>query len=141
MNIISDQNLNVYKLGERTFQIGEIQIESDYFLNLVKLLDRGSKFIPCIHFNEFDMFKFILENFDNNFNVFNSRLNMTQKKFSKSNLIDSISTNVSSHFNLLKCFSEKCKILKNNFKNMSQPLSKDSIEFKFNFYKKFFDIK
>ncbi len=44
-------------------------------------LDRGLKFIPSVFLNEFDLFKFILVNFDNNFNAFNSKLKLSKERF------------------------------------------------------------
>ena len=51
-----------------------------------------------------------------------------------------MSKDSNSSFNLLNCFSDKCKQIRNNFKNITFPLSKDSIDFKFNFYKSLCDL-
>jgi hypothetical protein len=112
-------------------------MESEFLQKLIILLDRGSKFIPCINFTEFDIFKFILEKFEDNFNAFNSRLNIFFKNFSKTKSDSLDNTNSTS---LFKLFMDKRKIIINNFKNVNLPLSKDSIDFKFGFYRSICDL-
>jgi hypothetical protein len=91
------------------------------------------------------MFKFILESFDYNFNIFNSRINLNKRNFEK-NLIrfgESFSPNdqevsdfiVKIPFGLVECFTDKCKKIRNNFHKLKFPTSKESLSFKFNFYK------
>ena len=95
------------------------------------------------------MFKFILESFEKNFNSFNSRLNLNQKKFEKNQIRFGQSINPNENnsffqvkipFGLVDCFSDKCKKLKNSFHKLKFPTSKDSLSFKFNFYKALCDL-
>ena len=121
----------MYKIGFRVFQIGEILINEVFLNNLILLLDKGSKFIPCTHFSSFQIFNFLLKNFDQNFNSFNSKIHLFKKNFGKK-LEYAIDID-SSHF--ITCFSEKCKALKKNFDKIKFNVSKESIDFKFNYYK------
>ncbi len=77
-------------------------------------MDRGSKFVPCLHFSEFDIFNFILSSFETNFNNFNSRLNLSLKNFGSKNIENSsqsqnINLTINASNTLLDCFSDKCK--------------------------------
>ena len=109
-------------------------------------MDRGSKFIPCIHYNNFSIFNFILNNFDINFNTFNSRIMLNHKHFVKNNIrektssFNNITFNVCPNENLNSCLADKCKKLRNNFSTLRFPTSKDSLDFKFSFYKSLSDV-
>ena len=143
----------MYKIGELTFQIGTIDSflsYNNYFFTLVKLLDRGLKFIPSIFLNEFAMFKFILSNFDENFNVFNSKLKLIIDNFTKeiSHELSPLTSTDTDNFNIeplsgfsfcFDTFSLKLKKTRNNFEKLRFRLSHESIDFKFNFYKYLFD--
>ena len=66
-------------MGERVFQ--QVFINNLDLFYLLSLLEKGSKFIPCKHFNEYSIFKFILQNFEKNFNNFNSIVYCKKKSF------------------------------------------------------------
>ena len=115
---------------------------------LIKLFDRGLKFIPCLFLNEFALFKFILLNFDENFNVFNSKL-----KLSKDNYLREISLDTEDIDNVnvqplaivpivsfYDIFTKKIKSSNNTFNKLHFNLSPESINFKFNFYKNLSDV-
>ena len=95
-------------------------------------MDKGTKFIPCTHFTSFQFFSFILKSFDQNFNAFNSKLFLANRNEDKEDLyivyIDPL-------INVNECFSEKCKHLKKSFNKLKLNASKNSLNFKFNFYK------
>ena len=108
-------------------------------------MDKGGKFIPCIHLNTFSIFNFILSSFDQNFNSFNSRLNFFKKNIDKNKNFENYSDNldISFHYSsdLLANFSEKCKKSTCYFHKLKLPTFKDSLDFKFNFYKTLKDIE
>lgn len=128
------------------FQIGILNIENLFFNNIISLLDKGFKFIPCNHLNTFNMFKFILESFDSNFNLFNSRLNLNLRNYEKSRsfrLLNSTEPevfNIKIPFGLVECFYDKCKKLNKSFNKLKFPTSNESLSFKFNFYKALCDL-
>ena len=108
-------------------------------------MDRGSKFVPCIHFTDFAIFNFILSSFETNFNNFNSRLNLSLKNFNRRNKDNStqsqnLNLTINASNTLLDCFSEKCKKLRNSFNSLKFPTSKASLDFKFSFFKSLKDL-
>ena len=129
-------------MADRVFQIGDINLECICLSNLINLLNKGSKFIPSLLNDSFSIFKFILYNFDYNFNAFNSKINLNQKKFEKYGT--EINQNVAINFkpidSLNDLFGLKCKKIRNSFNKLKFPTSKDSLDFKFNFYKSLSDL-
>ncbi len=118
---------------------------------LIKLCDRGLKFIPSLFLNENDLFKFILLNFDNNFNAFNSKLKLSKERFLKEISRDNQSNDVqcenrqemnfeSLNSSFLNRFYEKIKSSNKTFNKLHFNLSHESIDFKYNFYKNLSDI-
>ena len=104
--------------------------------NLISLIDKGSKLIPCVHLNENDIFKFILASFEDNYNHFNSLIHLHKNKKSQddSNLSEELNLELD-NCSFIDCFSNKLKRLKNNFSKLKFDINKESIDFKFNFYK------
>ena len=51
LNIDTNNEFNVYKVGERTFQIGEINCEPTLKSSIIYILDKGFKFIPNYNLN------------------------------------------------------------------------------------------
>ena len=148
-------------MGERVFQIGELNFNLFFITNIIKILDKGSKFVPCLHFNHYHIFKNLLNNFDNYIPYFNQFVFFKKKSFERSllynNSLNSLSTistvnsNLNSEFNVnlisssssetssdsplctsLDCFFEKVKKPLDPFNKL---LENESIDFKFNFYK------
>jgi len=106
------------------------------------------KFIPSLFTTESELFKFVLESFDNNFNVFNSKLKLTKEKYLRelSLTLNSTSTqelNPLPHIpsnSFLDKFLEKMKSLNKTFEKLHFNLSQESINFKFDFYKSLTDL-
>ena len=151
----------IYKVGERVFQIGELNYNSSFVLNIIKILDKGSKFVPCQHFNHFYIFKNLLNNFDSYTPYFNQFIFFKKKAYERSLLYNNthnhnsnlsnvtsnnpneinvnLSSNISSESfsdspgcNYLDCFFEKVKKSNDPLKKF---LENETIDFKFNFYK------
>jgi len=64
----------VFKVGERTFQIGEINSDNNFIYSIIKLLDYGHKFIPNYYSNSFNILKKIFYELDDEIISFNSQL-------------------------------------------------------------------
>ena len=67
----------VFKIGERTFQIGDLNLDinkNKLFYDFIYLLDKGSKFIPCYYNEDFFMFKDLFLNIDKEVKNFNDQL-------------------------------------------------------------------
>ena len=105
-------------------------------------MDKGSKFIPCIHYNSYSIFNFILTSFDENFNSFNSRINMFHRQYKNDQISNFRNNNINicPTDNLTSCLSDKCKNLKSVFNSLKFPTSEDSLNFKFAFYKSLKDL-
>jgi hypothetical protein len=71
----------VFKVGERTFQIGEINSDNNFIYSIIKLLDYGHIFIPNYYSNSFNIFKKLFYELDDEIISLNSQL------FFKDNLI------------------------------------------------------
>ncbi len=100
-------------MAERVFQIGQVNLEHEYFNNLISLLNKGSKFIPSLLNDSFSIFSFILFNFDKNFNFFNSKINLKQKNLLKNgnNIVNqNLLINSKPVESLSDLFCLKCKI-------------------------------
>ena len=70
MNLKSDKQ--IYKVGNRVFLFDSLNNNSNSLINdIIKINDKGSKFIPCFHFNHFHIFKNLLCNFDSSLSLFN----------------------------------------------------------------------
>jgi hypothetical protein len=92
-DIISDTS--IYKVGERVFQIGELNYNCLFIKCIISLLDRGSKFVPCLHFNHFHIFKNLLINFENYLPDFNKFLFFKRNAYEKNqniNILEPIHT-------------------------------------------------
>ena len=123
-------------MGERVFQIGQIDTNSSLLTSIIKILDHGFKFIPCVHLNVFHIFQHILNNIDKeifNFNRQFIRRDRFANNNSTSNTISTLPTPVYSHKNNYNslCESLECflKTHRNN-KYVDSFLSKESIIFK-----------
>ena len=100
------------------------------------MIDKGSKFIPCIHLSEFDILRFVITNFENNLNRFNSLIQIHKNKSIEetANLTENINLNLDS-CNFIDCFSKKLKCINNTFSKLKFNVNKECLDFKFNFYK------
>ncbi len=68
MNIKSDKN--IYKVGKRVFLYDKLDFDINLIKDIININDKGSKFIPCMHFNNFLIFKNLLNNFDSSLSLF-----------------------------------------------------------------------
>ena len=64
----------VFKVGERTFQIGDVNFEKNFIYSIIKLLDFGHKYIPNYYFSSFNIFKNIFTDLNDEILNFNSQL-------------------------------------------------------------------
>jgi hypothetical protein len=138
-------------MGERVFMIDNLNMIENYYLNtIIKILNNGSKFVPCFHYNDYSIFRDLLYNFDTNFSIINRSIlfnlnksanksktkNTSQPPLDKTPIpIIQTQTNMSITYTQictdLNCFYEKIKEIKNPD---SYYVHKNSIDFKFNFY-------
>ena len=93
------------------------------------------------------MFKFILLNFDENFNKFNSRLKLVKDKYLRDITADEIYTQDNSeevvtipYVSFYDVFCKKQKDSSKIFDKLHFNLSRESVNFKFNFYKTLKDV-
>ena len=99
--------------------------------DIININDKGSKFIPCIHFNHFHIFKNLLNNFDSSLPLFNRNYTFHKDSLpsvysSNDNITLNISNNIFSECNSLKCFFEKMKTKHNP---LIFPLNEETIVF------------
>ena len=73
-NILPGKDFLVYKVSDRVFQIGEINYDKFYISTIIKILDRGFKFIPCFHFNNFHIFKNLILSIEKEMFNFNRQI-------------------------------------------------------------------
>jgi hypothetical protein len=109
-------------------------IEHNYLNGIVSLLNKGGKFVPCQHFNEYYIFRDLLSNFENAYPTINRsilfNLNKSlnpQNEQSPNNCL----INTSNTCNILSCFTKKLKCARDP---NTYPKLKESIAFKFHFY-------
>ena len=92
----------IYKVASRVFQIGELDYDINYVYTIINLLDRGFKFIPCFHFNNFHIFKSLIlsiekEMFNFNRQIFFKKVSLEKSIINEENIrIDLNSSNCSS---------------------------------------------
>ena len=72
MNIESE--LEIFKVGNRVFQIGTIDFNNNFIFNLISILDLGLKFVPSFYLNSFQLFSFFLKHIENELINFNKKL-------------------------------------------------------------------
>ena len=86
-NIIIGNNFSVYKVSNRVFQIGEIDYDIKYINTIINILDRGFKFIPCFHFNNFHIFKNLVLSIEKEMFNFNRQIFFKKVSLEKSILL------------------------------------------------------
>jgi len=97
-------------------------IDSKILLDLINILDKGSKFIPCLHFNHFHIFTNLLNQFDSSLSTFNKYLYFNNK--SNNNNVNSnnneisldVSIGADDSFHLNQCDPIKCFLSKTRSK-------------------------
>ena len=135
LNIESEQS--IYKIGDRVFLIDDDNnlnkiFNNTHFCNIVSILDKGFRFIPCFHFSIYSIFVNLLKEFENNLSLFNSNFFLKKQSASKKDTF-----NVTSRLdscNDINCFyKNKHNKRKIDFEKL--PFQKESLDFKFNFFK------
>lgn len=140
-------------MGERVFLIGNINYDFEFIEKLIKIIDSGSKFIPCYYLNEFSIFKSMLISIDKEIINFNKKLHFKLLSLNKSrsnenlddyclNDKDEVSIDLTVEENLLDMESI-LDILKTNNKkrNLRTPLYDKSILFHLELIKNFNELK
>ena len=74
MDIDTNSRFGVYKVGERTFQIGEINYEQTFLKTFINLLDYGSKYISFYYSDNFSFFKNAIIDIDKEMINFNANI-------------------------------------------------------------------
>ncbi len=74
LNIDTGNLFDVYKIGDRSFQIGQIDCDLFFLNHFINLLDYGHKFIPNFYFDSFSVFKNVILDLDKEWFNFNNQL-------------------------------------------------------------------
>ncbi len=119
----------IYKIGKTVFQLGDLNADLDqsFIQTITAILDKGLKFVPCMHTNIVDIFTHIVNSFDRNLVNFNAKLvfHMNKKPINrKDSDVQSI------------CQSFNCNLDKLRHKNYNPgrfPMLKESLEFRLEF--------
>ena len=107
-------------------------------MNICNILQNGLKFVPCLHQSSFDLFKNLLNSFENELLSLNKKILISK--------VNNSLTNVNLKFNIdycnsLDCFYNEVKKL-NSFSNSNNVyLLKETIDFRFEFFKNISNIK
>jgi hypothetical protein len=125
-NIIIGNNFSVYKVSNRVFQIGEIDYDIKYINTIINVLDRGFKFIPCFHFNNFHIFKNLVlsiekEMFNFNRQIFFKKVSLEKSIVSDHSIqvtLDASECSQNTPCDSLDCIFSKFK-KKRNFSNLA----------------------
>jgi hypothetical protein len=144
LNIKSD--FNIYKIGNRVFQISEIDFDFNFISQLVSILDLGLKFVPTYIFNYFQLFSF-LKSIELELVNFNKKLSLRMWSWSReSNLNNGNSTSetlsLNDEYNIDLEENENFKIdfkyIFKKFNKQKNPFNfknkQESIEFKYSFF-------
>ena len=89
----------IYKVANRVFQLGEINFDKEYIHSIIKILDRGFKFIPCYHFSNFHIFKSLLLSLENEMFNFNRQLFFKKISLEKSKTFTENTENIEVNLN------------------------------------------
>ena len=78
-------NVNIYKISKNVFCYDQLwlNIESDYIINICKILDKGTKFVPNFCENEAFFYNNLLKQIDNALVTLNTNIFFTKQKISK----------------------------------------------------------
>ena len=71
----------IYKVGQRVFQLDNIEnVDNDFKDSIVKILDHGGKFIPCLHSNIIDTICAVIKQFEVQAQKLNTKLFFEKSK-------------------------------------------------------------
>ena len=73
MNINTNNEFDIFKVGERVFQIGTINCEHSLKSNIINVLDKGFKYIPNYNHNPVHFFKSIISNLEDEMSNLNKQ--------------------------------------------------------------------
>ena len=134
----------MFRIGN--FSLNDSYFDSSFISNIINIIDNGFKFIPCIHLNNFHIFKNLLCDIEKEIVSFNKQYfikHIFSKNLSNNN---NLSKTNNKHFcssqdkyicNSLDCFFQKNK--KNNFRSLN--LFKESILFQLEIFNNLSQIK
>jgi len=113
LNIDTKDRFLIYKVANRVFQIGEINYDLNYINKIIGILDRGFKFIPCFHFNNFHVFKSLIlsiekEMFNFNRQMFFKKISLENEKKQSNQDSIIVDLNISDCSSLEPCDSVEC---------------------------------
>ena len=75
MNIDTNNEFIIKQINNSIFQIGDLDgITYDYIFEFSNILNLGNKFIPCFHFNQYDILKNLILSLNDSFLSFNTSL-------------------------------------------------------------------
>jgi hypothetical protein len=125
-------------VGNRVSQIGNINFFnfSSIYYDIISILDHGFKFIPNFKSNHFSFFQNILKNFENELLHINSNIFFKSKdnSSSSSSNIHSENLNKDSYYLNFDNFF-RSTLIKKKFNFSSLFVKKETIDFKFEFFK------
>ncbi len=76
-----ESNFPIFKVSDRVFMIGDLQIEKSFLFKLCEILDLGNKFVPSIFNKHSNFIRFFLNNLDCNLYNFNKLLFYSKQKY------------------------------------------------------------
>jgi hypothetical protein len=121
MNI--SEEFQVFKISHSLYQIGELDIDSEFKDNIISLLEFGNKFVPNYFFNSIDFFNYLLCELDNNLLDLNMKLFFLEKNNSQS-----ILNNYCIENNLNEMKNDN-RLINSMFTKIKKPKVKDSNNF------------
>jgi hypothetical protein len=142
LNIIS--KFRIFKVGDRVFQIGDFinltsSFNSSLYNILISILDNGFKFVPCLHLNDYTLFRNLLFYFENDlsklnkkflFEYINCKSNLSNLESSSNN---NLNLNLTYNCDSVDCFfSKNKKTVSPDWFNFQYP----TVEFKLEFLKR-----
>jgi len=121
MNI--SEEFQVFKISHSLYQIGELDIDSEFKDNIISLLEFGNKFVPNYFFNSIDFFNYLLCELDNNLLDLNMKLFFLEKNNSQSILNNYC---IENNLNEMKIDN---RLINSMFTKIKKPKVKDSNNF------------
>ena len=136
-------SFDIFKIGKRVFQIGNINYDLQKINKIVETLDLGFKFVPCIHNNILDIFNSLLSNFDKNISKFNSSIFFAKNKILKNTIqTDNSVKNPDIDIDTESCLDFSCISKRlNSIKDKKFFLQNECIDLRYKYYQELSNIK
>jgi len=93
LNINTNNRFEIQKIGERVFQIGNIDCDNNLKLSIINILDYGLKYIPTYNLDNHSFFSQLIFNLENNMININRQFFIKKEKIEKSILYESLRNN------------------------------------------------